>query len=155
MSKNDSKLVTKVSSLIEGQVPDFIQSDHPVFVQFLKHYYQYLEAGRLTLSNTVFYIAQETSTSAYIIEETDGDRIVTEIGDGTTGQFVANETITGSTSNATATVLVDDSRNNYLYISSQQKFITGETITGGTSNSTATITEYRANPVQTIQQLLE
>ena len=155
MSKNDSKLVTKLSSLVEGQVPDFVQAEHPVFVQFLKHYYQYLEAGRLTLTGDIFYIAQETSASAYILEETDGDRIVTELGDGTVRQFIANETITGSTSKATATVLVDDSRNGYLYITSQQKFITGETITGGTSNSTATISEYRANPVQNIQQLLE
>ena len=53
MSKNDSKLVTKVSPLIEGQVPDFVQSDHPVFVRFLKHYYQYLEAGRITLDTDV------------------------------------------------------------------------------------------------------
>ena len=70
MSKNDSKLVTKVSSLIEGQVPDFVQSDHPQFVKFLKDYYQFLEAGRLTLEVTVNYIAQETTTSNYIIDET-------------------------------------------------------------------------------------
>ena len=43
----------------------------------------------------------------------------------------------------------------FLYITSQQKFETGETITGGTSGSTAKVTEYRANPVQNIQQLLE
>ena len=42
-----SKLVTKLSPLIEGQVPDFVQSDHEVFVRFLKHYYQFLEAGEL------------------------------------------------------------------------------------------------------------
>ena len=155
MSKNDSKLVTKVSPLIQGQVPEFLQSDHPLFIQFLKHYYQYLEAGRLTLTGDIFYVALETSTSSYILDETNGDRIVTEIGDGTLRQFVANETVTGSTSNATATVLVDDSRNGYLYISSQQKFITGETVTGSTSGSTAKISEYRANPIQNIQQLLE
>ena len=39
MAKNDSKLVTKLSPLIEGQVPDFVQSEHPKFVRFLKHYY--------------------------------------------------------------------------------------------------------------------
>ena len=48
MAKNNSKLVTKVSPLIEGQVPDFVQSEHPVFVSFLKDYYQYLETGRIT-----------------------------------------------------------------------------------------------------------
>ena len=58
MSKNESKLTTKLSPLIEGQVPDFVQSDHPVFVRFLKHYYQFLEAGRLTLTATVNYVRQ-------------------------------------------------------------------------------------------------
>jgi hypothetical protein len=155
MSKNDSKLVTKVSPLIEGQVPDFVQSDHPVFVRFLKHYYQYLEAGRITLDTPdIDYIIQETTTTNYILNA-DGDRVVTESGAGSTSNFVENETVTGATSGATATVLLQDLRNNYLYISSQQKFITGETITGATSGATGAIKQYRANPVQNIQQLLE
>ena len=122
MSKNDSKLLTKVSSLIPGQVPDFVESDHSLFVKFLKDYYQYLEAGRLTLTATVNYISLETTTVSYILSE-DGDdnRIVTEIGEGSLSKFIEGETITGGTSNATATVLVDDIRNSYVYITSQQK----------------------------------
>ena len=150
-----SILNNKLSPLIEGQVPDFVQSDHPVFVEFLKDYYKFLEAGELTISTTTDYIALETSSSSYIIDEVESDRVVTEIGAGTTGFFVQNEIITGETSGATATVLVDDSRNARLFISSQQKFITGETITGGTSGSEGTVTRYRANPVQNIQQMLE
>ena len=38
MSKNETKLTTKVSSLISGQVPDFVQSDHTLFIKFLKDY---------------------------------------------------------------------------------------------------------------------
>ncbi len=155
MSKNDSKLLTKVSSLIPGQLPEFVESDHSLFVKFLKDYYQFLEAGRITLSTTINYIQLETTTVSYVLDETDGERIVTEIGEGTLGQFVEGETITGGTSNATATVLVDDTRNKYIYVTSQQKFVTGEVITGATSGSTATVSEYRANPVQNIQQLLE
>ena len=155
MSKNDSKLLTKVSSLIPGQVPEFVESDHSLFVKFLKDYYQFLEAGRITLSTTINYIQLETTTVSYVLDETDGERIVTEIGEGTLGQFVEGETITGGTSNATATVLVDDTRNKYIYVTSQQKVVTGEVITGVTSGSTATVSEYRANPVQNIQQLLE
>ena len=155
MSKNDSKLVTKLSPLIENQVPDFVQADHPIFVEFLKHYYQFLEAGKLEIDAESFYIRQETTTTAYILEETDGDRVITESGDGSTGIFINGETITGSTTKATATVLIENVRNGYLFISSQQKFQTGETITGATSGATATITKYRANPVQNIQQLLE
>ena len=154
MAKNDSKLLNKVSPLIEGQVPDFVLDDHPVFVKFLKQYYQYLEAGRITYTGEIEYVRQQTNTLEFILRE-DGDRIVTEKGTGTTGLFVNGETITGSTSKATATVLVEDGRNKYLYISSQQKFITGETFTGGTSGAEGVISEYRANPVQNIQQLLE
>ena len=154
MAKNNSKLLTKVSPLIEGQVPDFVQSDHPKFVKFLKHYYQYLEAGRITYTGAIEYVRQQTNTLEFILLE-DGERIVTETGTGTKGYFVNGETITGATSKATATVLVEDGRNKYLYISSQQKFITGETFTGGTSGAEGVISEYRANPVQNIQQLLE
>ena len=154
MAKNNSKLVTKLSPLIEGQVPDFVQSEHPKFVKFLKHYYQYLEAGRITYTGELDYLRQQTNTLEFILDET-GNRIVTETGTGSTGLFVNGETITGATSKATATVLVEDGRNKYLYISSQQKFITGETFTGGTSGATGVMSEYRANPVQNIQQLLE
>ena len=154
MSEKITKFTNKVSPHIEGQVPDFVQSDHPIFVDFVKDYFKFLEAGRLTLTNVINYVSQETNTVNYILNE-EGDRIVTEIGEGTTGLFVVGEIVTGGTSKATATVLVDDSRNAYLYVSGQQRFETGETITGGTSGSTGTIDEYRGNPIQNIQQMLE
>ena len=156
MADQKSKLLNKLSPLIEGQVPDFIQSDHPVFVRFLKQYYEFMEAGQITYTATVNYVTLETTTVAYVLEESDGDRVVTESGsNGSTGKFVNNEIITGAISGATATVLVEDSRGSKLFVSSQQKFVTGEIITGGTSNATATLDEYRANPIQNIQQLLD
>ena len=107
MADEKSKLLNKVSPLIEGQVPDFVQSDHPVFVNFLKQYYQFMEAGQITYTATVNYVTLETTTTAYVLEESAGDRIVTESGsNGSTGKFTNNETITGATSGATATVLV-------------------------------------------------
>ena len=48
-----SNLTNKISPLLEGQLPDFIQSDHKVFVRFLKHYYQYLEAGELQVTVSI------------------------------------------------------------------------------------------------------
>ena len=156
MALDDKTILNnKLSPLIEGQVPDFVQSDHPVFVEFLKDYYKFLEAGELEISTTIGYIGLETNSTSYVIDEVDNDRIVTEIGAGSTGFFVENEIITGVTSGATATVLVDDSRNSKLFITSQQKFITGEKITGGTSNSEGIVVRYRANPVQNVQQMLD
>ena len=78
MADEKSKLLNKVSPLIEGQVADFVQADHPVFVNFLKQYYQFMEAGQITYTATVNYVTLETTTTAYVLEESDGDRIVTE-----------------------------------------------------------------------------
>ena len=52
-----SKLESKVSPHIEEQLPEFVRSEHPLFATFVKHYYQFLEAGCLTLggSNAVSY----------------------------------------------------------------------------------------------------
>ena len=153
MGKNESTLKTKVSPLIEGQSPDFVQADHAVFIKFVKDYYKFLESGELILSGTINNLAQETDSSNYILTET-GERIVDEA---STIVFTSGETIVGSTSKATATVLVSDISDGTkrLFISAQQKFKTGETITGGTSGSQGTIVQYRGNPVQNIQQLLE
>jgi len=159
MAPFDGKLDTKISPLIEGQVPDFVQADHPKYVQFLKSYYKFLEAAEITLTLTIDSIRLETVSTNHIVLEGDegdrGDKINTESGTGTTGKFIVGETITGSTSKATAEVLVDDLGNKRLFVSSQQKFEIGETITGSTSEATATLDKYRANPVQNIQQLME
>ena len=151
----DSTLTNKVSSVVEQQLPDFIKSEHPIFVNFLETYYKFLESAEITITATIDHIAQETVSSNSILDEV-GMKIVTEVGSGTTGKFLANETITGSTSKATATILVDDLvTNNRLFISSQQHFKIGETITGSTSGATGVLKTYRGNPVQTIQQLLD
>ena len=150
----DSTLRTNISPLIEGQVPDYISEEHQVFVSFIKSYYQFLEAAELILTATIDHVVQETVSVSYILDE-DSKKIVTETGSGTLGKFVVNETITGTTSNATAKVLVDDLEVDKarLFITTQQKFIIGETITGSVSGATGTITSYRANPIQNIQQL--
>ena len=149
-----STLINKLSPLIEGQVPDFVQADHAVFVRFLKHYYQYLESGELRVTVSIDNMLLEVQTESFLLLE-DGDKIVLESSE---GKFSPNETITGGTSNATATVLVDDLGNSTkprLFISGQQQFQTGETITGETSGATGTVVRYRGNPIQNLQQLLE
>ena len=150
MSYDDNTLTNKLSPLIRTQLPEFIQSDHPVFSQFIRTYYQFLESAEVTFSEVNNYLVQETTSTNFVIDE-DGDNVVLEDSD---AKFVVGETITGLTSGATATILVEDSRNLKLYISSQQKFITNETFTG-TNGAQGKLTNYRANPIQNIQQLLE
>jgi len=161
MAKFDDKL----SHLINQQAPDFVLDDHPYFLEFVKAYYTFMESAELTLTNIgdpdVIQLETQTGTISLLqLEGTNqqsldsGDNILLE--DTSYGDFQNGETITGSTSGATATVIVEDIDNNSkLYITAQNKFIEGELITGGTSGAEATISTYRANPVQNIQQLLD
>jgi len=153
----ESSLITKISPLIDGQVPDYVQADHPIFVQFLRQYYKFLESAQMTITGTVDQVLLETVSTSYItLDGTDrfnsneSNKIVFE---DSTGKFQVGETITGGISKATATILVDDDET--LYTSANQKFKEGETITGGTSGAISTLVKYRANPVQNIQQLFE
>ena len=148
---SDPTLKNKVSPHIQSQLPEFVQSDHPLFSLFLKYYYEFLEAGELVVTGSNNYVVEETITKNLILSE-DGLRVVLE---DSVGKFVAGETITGSITGATAKILVDDfDANNRLFVTSQQRFQTGETITGGTTGAVSTVSSYRANPVQNIQQLL-
>ena len=151
MSGNNPTLKNKISPHVQERLPEFVKSDHPLFTLFLKYYYEFLEAGELTVSGSNDYVIEETITKNRILDEA-GENIVLEE---SVGKFTVGETITGATSKATARVLVDDfDDSNRIFITSQQKFITGETITGNTSGATTTMVSYRANPVQNIQQLL-
>ena len=73
-------LTTKISTQIDGQLPDFIQADHPVFSRFLKHYYQYLEAGELRLTVNVDNLLLDLETTSFALD-VDGNKIVLETGD--------------------------------------------------------------------------
>ena len=152
MPYDDITLKNKVSTHIQHQLPEFIQADHPVFSKFVKLYYQFLESAEITFSEVNNYLRQETTSPNFMISES-GEKIVLE---DSVVKFTIGETITGNTSKATATVLVDDvdGTTARLYVTSQNKFEVGETVTGSSSNSTGTIATYRPNPVSNIQQLL-
>ena len=146
----------KISSFIEDKFPEFVQNDHPVFVQFLREYFKFLEAAKLTLTKvkeTDQILLENKLTVNYLANEFDGSRFVYE--DTEYGPFQKDETVTGQTSGATATVLAEDNTNDVLYIEANRHFQVGELIVGGTSKASATISKYQGNPVQNIQQLLE
>ena len=93
-------LINKVSTQIDGQFPDFVADDHPIFSTFLQSYYKYLESGELVVSATIDNVLLELETTTRLLDEED-NRIVLETGTGTTGKFIVGETITGATSGAT------------------------------------------------------
>lgn len=158
MATNDKK----ISKIVSKQFPEFVRSRHPELLTFIEKYYTLMESAVLTLSNRqeVDQIQLETAETSFLqLNATDefksntGDYIIDE--QSIYGDFISGEIITGATSGQTATILVEDSNNSKLYITANTKFVIGETITGATSGASATIGNYRGNPVENINQLLE
>ena len=157
----------KISNIINSQVPEFVLSDHPKFLSFLKQYYTFMESGELVLKDVQdsdgIILETETNRSDLLLldagrigtgiaQEDAGDKVILETS--SIGKFTIGEVVTGATSNATASVLVENLENNRLYISHQDKFIDCETVTGNSSGASATIVSYKPNPVTTIQDLV-
>ena len=163
MSDKKKSNKKKISTLVKQQVPEFVLSEHPKFTEFLTSYFLFLESAELTLETftAIDNILLETDTVNFVLlDRTNafgldaGDKVVDEQND-FAGSFRKGETITGSTSGATSTVLAEDIvSNSRLFVSANNGFITGETVTGSTSGATALVKKYRANPVENIQQLL-
>jgi len=162
-----AKFTDKISTLINSQAPEFVVSDHPKFLEFVKAYYTFMESAELAVTqveNTdgLRLETETTQISNLLLNasriDTDrtsldsGDKILLE--DTTFGKFTRGETITGQTSGATSTILTEDLDNDKLYISAQDKFIIGEAIVGSSSNAKAIVNNYRPNPVTNIQELL-
>ena len=193
-----STLKDKVSLQIENQLPDFVQSENPNFISFMKAYYEFMESAELklttlgsvdsvilenqpigsatlnfvTLQDTNIYRSGETDSvllqdydqfwTQGTIDGTpnepasDSDVLLPPVLVRTVGAFVNGETIRGQTSQATAVIQVEDiNANSRLFISSQNDFLIGEQVVGATSNASGIISDYTANPVQNIQQLME
>ena len=162
-----AKFTKKITNLLNQQVPEFVLADHPKFLEFVQTYYRFMESAEVTLSNIELsdgiQLETETAqTNSLVLDgskiDSDrtqldaGDKIVLE--DSAFGKFQRGEIITGQTSKATATILSEDLINNRIFTSSQDKFIQDEVVIGSISTARATITNYRPNPVNNIQALL-
>ena len=111
-----STLKNKVSLQIENQLPDFVRSENPNFIAFMKAYYEFMESAELKLTtlgsiDSIMLEAQPvdaSSTNYVIFEDTNryrtGEQNTILLEDTTTGAFVNAETITGGTSKATAVI---------------------------------------------------
>ena len=147
-----AKFNDKISTLINSQLPDFVVDDHQQFAQFLKTYFTFMESAELqvtsiestdgiTLENETGRVDNLLLDGSKISSERtqldSGDKLILE--DSSFGKFTVDETITGQTSNATATVVAEDLANNRIFISAQDKFARNEIIIGSTSNAQAVI----------------
>ena len=151
MLESNQEFKKSIKSTVKYNLPDFIQVDHPVYIEFIEAYYKYLESAKIVLDGRNNYLVQETNSINFILDEK-SDNILLET---SISNFINNETIRGQTSNATSTVLVQSfDTNQSLYITTNNGFIIGERIVGESSNAEATLLSYFSNPVQGIQQFI-
>ena len=164
-----AKFTDKISNLINSQAPEFVVTDHPKFLEFVKSYFTFMESAEISVTSVQTSdgirleseLNTDTSTLQLDASRLDTDRTQLDAGDkvilesSTYGKFTRGETVTGQTSKATAVILKEDLANGKLYISAQNKFIEGQSLVGASSNATAILGDYKPNPVNTIQQLLE
>lgn len=62
-------LLNKLSPLIQGQFPEFVQTDYPVFATFVKAYYEFMEQNgqaQELLQNTLLYGDIDSTTDDFI-----------------------------------------------------------------------------------------
>ena len=122
-----AKVDNRVSLLVSGQIPAFIQDEHVLFTQFLKYYFEFLE-----------------TICVYFTEITGYD-----------ADFTLGEAVTGQTSGATGTVkapsaLSSDGTSRGIFIlptSGNANFVNDEVIIGATSSARVTISSFKRKPL--------
>ena len=162
-----ARLTNKVSPHVIRQLPDFVIADHPVFADFLKSFFVFLESAEIQLTSleSTDGITQETETANTFALLLDGTKIQNDItvkdsGDkillesSVYGKFESGETIVGQTSGASTVIIAENVNNLKLFVTHEDKMQKGEVIVGQTSGARAILNAYKPNPVQNIQQLL-
>ena len=138
-----------VSVLLETQLPEFINSEHPKFKKFIEKYYEFMESHQLYFANTFTFnedkILAETNLDGTIyVTLEDESPIQIESDRDTAGNanlmFSYGETLTGNTSGATAVVTGSKGKTiAFVKSSSENGFEYGEKLTGSITGSFGTL----------------
>jgi len=136
-----------VSVLLETQLPEFINDQHPKFKKFIEKYYEFMESHQLYFGTSFTFnddkLVDESDGTSYFLYE-DGVYLQLESERDTAGNanlmFSLGETLTGNTSGATA--VVSGTKGNtiaFVKSSSVAGFTYGEKLTGSVTGSYGTL----------------
>jgi len=155
----NTKLVSKISNLVENQFPEFVKNEGTNFVEFLKFYYKWMESHELTIKDVVqdeYHIRLESEQGGFVLET--GSDFILE-GDRTNNSaYEKNEIITGMTSGATGTVDRNtNTASSKIYVTGVTKtdFEVGEIIKGTNNRTLGTVTSFQKNPLFASRTLLK
>jgi len=166
----DAFNIDRLSDRISTLVPDFIQEDAPIFEQFLKAYFEFLEAeilvlesqgeldeilleddlGYLLVEPATVHPSPDSATSKLLYEMPDknpfqvGDYIVG--GKWILGEWVGTETV--------AKILLINGNTLYLETIQGNGFDAGETVTSRQGKQTGVVKTYKHNTILANNQLL-
>lgn len=158
------KLLPRLNSL----VPDFVQSESPEFVAFLKAYFEFLEHETIVLKSqsTIDNFGLEDGSGDILFEtatispsQTDTNKILLEQSadnpDINADPFVTGEYIVGNTSKSVAKINVVNGTQMFVKTISGMGFKANETVTGRTSNQTGIVSAYKESTIRANNKLLD
>lgn len=160
MSNNDFK-IERLTDRLKGLLPDYIQSEAPVFELFLKSYFEYLESEIITLSaqGDLDGILLEDSLGSVLAEpqtvrpspDEDTSKLIYESTGAnptaTADPWIVGEYVVGSVSKSVAKITSINGLQIYVNSISGFGFSEGETITGRKSKQTGTVSGYKENTI--------
>ena len=159
----------KLSHQIKGLLPEYIREEAPIFEQFLKAYFEYLESEIIVLDtqSELDTIGLEDGTGSILFEpvttfgseESENSKIVSELSPNNFVQsaspFEVGEYVYGFTSGSVAKIEVINGDTLYLQSISGSGFSSGERIQGRNSLQTSTIASYKENIILANSRLMD
>ena len=154
--------VDRLSDRITSLVPDFVKDEAPVFEQFLKAYYEFLEAEVLVLQSQgdIDDILLEGDLEGHVLLETktnpaspdaESSRMIAEQ---TKSPFSNGEYIVGSKTGTVAKITVINGNTIYTDTIHGKGFDKGETVTSRQGGQTGIVSSFKHNSILANNNLL-
>jgi len=146
MSKNFE--IERLSDRLPNLLPDFVKDEAPIFEQFLKSYFEFLEAEILTLSS-------QGDLEGILLEDNNGDILLEEgtvkpapdsdssylLNYQNTTPFEKGQYIVGSKTGSVAEILTINGNNFYIKTIEGNGFDKGETVTARMNEPIGSVTQ--------------
>jgi hypothetical protein len=168
---HENLIVDKLSHRLPSLLPEFVREESPALEQFLKAYFEFLEAEILVLESPeeIGDIVLEDGQGSILLEPytvaPSPDAYISKIVQEKTKQlnggsvqvtpFQIGEYVYGSVSGSVAEVKVVNGQTLYLKTISGNGYSKGETVTGRDGNFTAKVKSFKENTILANNRLLD
>lgn len=166
---HEKYVIDKLSQRLPNLLPDFVKEESPIFEQFLKAYFEYLEAEILVLKSqsAIDGIALEDGSGSVLLEpatvspspDQNTSKIKVEVSstniNAAANPFEVGEYIYGETNGSVAKIEVISGNTLYIRSISGTGFSKLESVKGRDGNQTAIVQSYKQNTISANNRLLD